>query len=345
MNREIIDKIKENIKSILNDSFKNPAKHTIIEYEDRLNFPCPYCGDSDDLRKRRGNIYLANLTFHCYNCGHHTDYLKFMHDFDMPIGIENLETLSNTVKSGQRKKHTTFDISLFNKIDEIALTREQLKKGFYLKEITSNSEIYQYLCGRCLNNKTNRFLYNKYHNELWVLNLNGCGKIIGAQIRSFDENKVKYRTYNISKIYKYLGMEFPYSDDENMLNQISITFNITNVELFEPLYIFEGAIDAMFLKNSVGICGVNRTFDLIEELPNAKYFFDNDKAGFLEATEKLKEGKYIFMWAKFLNDLSVDKNIKDLNELIVYMINSKIKFDFGRINDYFTNNELDLINV
>lgn len=346
MDKLDIEKIKQNITNILEDTFSDKNKHVILEHSDRLNFACPYCGDSTNSRKRRGNLYINNLSYHCFNCGHHCDYIKFMHDFEVPVGDGNLDVIADTIKHGKKKKSTTFDIEIFDMLDKMGLSRIQLRKRFHLTEIIPG-EMYDYLCKRCLQNKINRFMYNKKHNELWVLNMVKSGKIIGVQIRSFDPDKVKYRTYNISKIYQYMGMEFPEKDEEtvSMLNQTSITFNITNIDLFDRVYVFEGAIDSMFLKNSVGISGVHRTFDLVENLPETRYFFDNDKSGYKRTAIKLKEGKHVFMWKKFLNDLDLPRDIKDFNDLIVYMINNKIKYNFNEIEQYFTNEELDLLNV
>ena len=344
MDKETIEQIKENVREILIDSFKNKDKHIVLEYEDRLNFACPYCGDSTNARKRRGNIYLTNLTYHCFNCGHHCDYIKMMNDFEIPVGDMNLDAIAETVKTGHKKRKTTFDIEVFAKLEDLAVSRQQLKKHFHLTEIVLESEIFLYLKSRCLHNKTKNFLYNKYKNELWILNLTKKGKIAGVQIRSFDPDKVKYRTYNISKIYQYMNMTLE-DEDLAILNQTSMTFNIINVDLFDKLYVFEGGIDAMFLKNSVGISGVGRNFDLVENLPETRYFFDNDLAGFKKTKEKLQEGKKVFMWKKFLDDIGIDKKIKDFNDLIVYMVKNKIKYDFNEIENYFTDNELDLLDI
>jgi len=348
MEQSVKNSIIENISSILQETFKDKEKQRILQYEDRLNFACPYCGDSTNSRKKRGNIYLDNLTFHCFNCGHHGDYIRFMHDFDMPIGNSNLDEISTTIKTGQKKHRTEFDIEIFNKLEEIAVTRNQLKRHFRLNEIMSNDKMFEYLKSRCLHNKLERFLYNNYKNELWILNLTNKHKIAGLQIRSFDPDKVKYRTYNISKIYTYMNMDFPEMNDEELtlVNQTGITFNILQTNLFSPVYVFEGPMDAMFLTNSVGISGVNRNFDLIENLPETRYVFDNDKAGFKRTRNKINEGKCVFMWKKFLKDLNIEKEIKDFNELICYMSKNKIRFDFrNNIENYFTNDKLDIINI
>ena len=348
MEQSVKNSIIENVSAILKETFKDKEKQRILQYDDRLNFACPYCGDSANSRKRRGNIYLDNLTFHCFNCGHHGDYIRFMHDFDMPVGNADLDEISATIKTGHKKRKTEFDIEIFNKLEEIAVPRARLKKHFRLREIIPDDKMYTYLRSRCLHRKLERFLYNNYKNELWILNLTNTGKIAGLQIRSFDPDKVKYRTYNISKIYTYMDTEFPETDSDTLtlLNQTGITFNILQTDLFAPVYVFEGPMDAMFLTNSVGISGVGRNFDLVENLPNTRYFFDNDKAGFRKMVDKINDGKKVFMWKRFLGDLRINADIKDFNELICHMSKNRIRFDFRNdIEKYFSNDKLDIINI
>ena len=63
-----LDNIKNKIQVILkkklaNDSYIN---RKIDVYHDRLNFSCVCCGDRlSDIRKKRGNLYLATLIYHC----------------------------------------------------------------------------------------------------------------------------------------------------------------------------------------------------------------------------------------------------------------------------------------
>ena len=69
---DVLDTIKDKLKSILNRSFREAYRKKIDTYPDRLSFSCPICGDShSDIRKKRGNLYVNSLQYHCYNCGAH----------------------------------------------------------------------------------------------------------------------------------------------------------------------------------------------------------------------------------------------------------------------------------
>jgi len=70
--------------------------------------------------------------------------------------------------------------------------------------------------------------------------------------------------------------------------------------------------------------------------------FDNDDTGRKKMIEKLKKGRPVFMWSKFLEDFNLDKyNIKDLNDLIKVCF--EIKSDaWKQIENYFTSSDFDL---
>ena len=77
-------------------------------------------------------------------------------------------------------------------------------------------------------------------------------------------------------------------------------------------------------------------------MATVRYMFDNDKTGKKKMIEKLKKGRPVFMWSKFLKDNNIDTyNIKDLNDLMItcYSIKSDAH---KKINEYFTSNNLDL---
>ena len=75
----LLDEVEDSIRKILEKKFKEPNKRRVYTYPDRFNFACPYCGDSTTSSlKKRGNLYLKDMGFHCFNCGKHTNYIKLL---------------------------------------------------------------------------------------------------------------------------------------------------------------------------------------------------------------------------------------------------------------------------
>jgi hypothetical protein len=167
--------------------------------------------------------------------------------------------------------------------------------------------------------------------------MNNENKVIGMVLRSLNENsKNKYLTYKLSKIYD--KMNLIYDDDIDNIDNISSIFNITNINLNDTITIFEGPIDSFFYKNSLAISGIGKSMPF--DIEYIQYWFDNDTTGINKSKDLLKDGKKVFLWKKYLNDVNISKNIKDLNELIVY--SNKNNITLKNFDEYFTNNRLDL---
>ncbi len=95
-----IEKIEQVVSEILVREFTDShGKQNVFRCGNRLNFSCPYCGDSHDSRKKRGNFYLDTLAYKCYNggCGVFKDLISFFKDFGAYNRLSNDD--KNEVKS------------------------------------------------------------------------------------------------------------------------------------------------------------------------------------------------------------------------------------------------------
>jgi hypothetical protein len=342
----IIDKVVR----VLFKNHNHPEKRKPLEGRDRLNFACPYCGDSTTSpRKKRGNIYWDDLYFHCYNCSTHKSVDLFLSDFGLNFEGEERISILNLIKEN-RKEYSlgeSLDFYLFEKINELALTHAEIELAFNAYPINSLTyRAYPYLKSRFLHNKLENFAYDPRRKELYVFNLTVDNKIIGFQTRALEGNGPKYKTWNIQRIYDRLGKQLDVEGEElDNLNKISMLFNILKVDFSRVFTIFEGPIDAMFMSNSIGLTGVKKQISDFNEIPTARYFFDNDFEGKGRMIEKLKEGQSVFMWDKFCKDFKITpKYTKDLNDLVKYEFKEKTGC-FSELNKYFTNKPLDIIYV
>lgn len=344
MKTRIIDKIVR----VLQYNHADAEKKQVLEGRNRLNFACPYCGDSTtNLRKKRGNLYWNDLYIHCYNCSAHVSLDTFLEDFNLNFEGEERADVINYIK--ENKKSISYgeslDFYLFDKIQKLALTFDELMVGFNIYPInTLTYRAYPYLKSRLLQHKLKQFGYDPRKKELYVFNLTVDGKIIGFQTRELEGTGPKYKTWNIQRIYDRLNKSLDLPEEEiDNLNKISMLFGILMADLSRPFTIFEGPIDAMFMTNSIGLTGVKKQIVDFNEIPTARYFFDNDFEGKTRMMEKLKSGQTVFLWDKFLKDYNIPhKKIKDLNDLVKYEYENRINC-LGSIDKYFTNNHLDLI--
>lgn len=354
---QVLKKLEEALKFILEKRFTNAEKRKIAYPSDRINFACPYCGDSKhDNHKKRGNIYTGIWWFKCYNgdCNKVRPVYQFIKDFgaDDILTLSEFNFLKNNVNigefsgtgpSGVRRSASITDV--FG-IEKYGIPRSLIMEKMNLVEVSDNQKIADYLYGRKQISRErgiNHFAYDSRYDILYILNLTPDKQnVIGIQGRYNDKKmvqrtKIRFKSYQYSDIWKeILGQEI--SDEvKDLMNKFSLIYNIMNVNYTEPVYIFEGAIDSHHMHNSMASLSAEAKL----RFPNARYFYDNsriDKAGMKQAKDLLLDRNYVFLWDKFLRDYPTYQYCKDLNDCII-----KKEIDENILKGYFSNDPLDLI--
>jgi hypothetical protein len=345
---EVLDKIQQ----ILDKSHNNLEKRRFRESQGRVNFACPYCGDShSDEKKKRGNLYWESLSFHCFNCNKHRNLDAFLVDFEKGFEGQKRIDLVNFIRDNAVYAiPQSIKFELFRKLEAIAVTKEDFFRAMQVYPVTDQSKrVYPYLKSRMLINRLERFGYDPRKQTLYIFNLSSDGKkIIGYQTRYLGVNSAtKYLSYNFQKMMDKLGRKFETTQEElESFNRISLLFGILQTDLSRDFTVFEGPIDAMFMRNSLALTGVLKSTFNFDELESVRYFLDNDFEGKKKMMEKIKIGKRVFLWKKFIEDYRLQRHsIKDLNDLVKVAFNSNKPELLKNLNIYFSDNNKDIIYV
>ena len=365
--------IKGIIQKIINKESLDPARRKIVEYNNRLNFCAPCCGDSHKNKyAKRGNLYFDKLLYVCFNCGHKTTLDKLAKHFHEVIDpdkkLEMIEHLNSVIDYSDyesefidAKYDDLIDMSDLEKVFESNITQitdfEPVIKG---------KGIYKYLTGRGIQEHQHKNIYQakfwKNEDEFdWVIvMLNRKGdKILGMQVRNLKQGKRRmFKIYNYENLLEWVNAvkEEPHDIDINKLvvyNKLSYYFNILNVDFVQLVTVFEGYLDSLFYPNSIGLVGVNTDYKFLEGNDmDIQYFFDNDEAGYTKSEEKLKAGHSVFLWKKLFEDLATKKKVYDVDKYLHRI--SKIKdinklaelvplpYSTLKLPDYFSADKLDL---
>ena len=368
-----LDNIKNKIQEILNKKFANDSyiKRKIDVYHDRLNFSCPYCGDSrSDVRKKRGNLYLDSLRFHCFNCGHSTGINRFLSDFNEELSNEDkiaVHEIQQNAKKFEKRVSSSQSSMSMTLLDKLAIPKDILFKQLGIispyKDVTASN----YLKSRMINIKDWKyFAYNPLTKELYILNTSPLDRVIGFQIRQLNpkSHKQRYTSSRLTKIYsdvfnkdingiverlllkEPLGQKYIEEEDgvENIvanLDRLSGIFNIMNVNLSQPLTIMEGPIDSLAIANSIALQSAAKHLDgFFDEVENVRYLFDNDKTGKEMSLKKMKNHKTVFLWGQYLDMIKSKTNIKDINDL-----QKQNLFNIDIIEKCFSDDEFDAMYI
>ena len=333
------------LQPILDERFpNNRGKQKIRVYKDRISFACPICGDSTKSNyKKRGNFILGGKYaqfFKCHNCGAAARIDKFFEDYHITLDLSVINYIANNLVDFSSYTDVKSDMSLFvdmDAIDKYAIDRQEFLKSFGLTEV-KESPVWSWLKNR-LQYDDKKFMYNVRNNYLVILNLTPSGKILGIQKRPFKKGDSKYLTYKLDKLYELLKKD-PKTIPEQIID-ISQLFNICLINYSRPITLFEGPLDAFLFKNSIANTGIHKKFML--DIP-IRYWFDDDSDGRAKSIEKISEGDAVFLWTKFRNDFQLPLRKKwDLNDVLIYLRDKNIKIP--NFNDYFSDDELDIIDI
>jgi len=366
-----INNIKNTIQLILNKNHKIPEKKKMIykPYGTRpvIEMACPICGDSEkNINKKRGNLYLNNLFYVCYNCGSKMNYIKFIETFNLTINMEEKIHLYNYIDNNNiHQKETNFDLSGLNNImnleDVIDFYNKKKDKIYNITKINKNSKVFNYLKSRYIFNYDNIYEGLYKITDKWIepvlLILNKYdNKLLSFQIRNLknDKNKRIYKIYDFKSIYDYVYSDSKLKENEYLpYNKLSHLYNILNIDFYDKITIFEGYLDSIFFPNSIGTTGVDTDYHFLIKSDELKirFLYDNDKIGKYKSIQKLDNGFSVFLWNKLFNDISkgnhimnykLKNKIKDLNDLVKLYKDSNI-FETLKLNDYFSIDKFDKI--
>ena len=342
------ERLLSKLQYVLSNEF-NGEKSRIKQGYDRINFACPYCGDSSENHyKKRGNIYWKSLMFHCYNCSKHTSIINLLKDFNNSLNtVEDVTNVLDYIAENRidTKPIEYLQIGVFKGLSDLAIDRSELIKLLNLEEIKLGTVAYTFVKNKFLLNRHKHFAWSNKKKQLYVFNLTRDNKVIGYQVRNFDTNRAKYVSFTIEKIYNEIKRELPKFDGMEKINTLSLYYNIMIVDLTKTFTIFEGPSDALlYPRQSIALSGVSKNSEMFDEIPGARYLFDNDAIGRRTMEGKLKRKKNVFMWRKFIKEHKLDRGIKDFNDLIKYCYFDK-NSAYKNIDKYFTTSPYDILNI
>lgn len=348
---ERVDLILPLLRDLLIERFGQQSQKSKVKVgRERINFACPYCGDSHtNMQKKRGNIFIGTLSFHCYNCGTHRTLNSFLKDFSrLPSGWTKInqlaiDSIANIVSHKSVDTERVLDAMFDEDLTKHLFDREEVKKRLCLVE-AKGSKMEVYLEKR-LQRDMNRFLWDPKKHKLFILNLSGSDRVIGWQVRNFGkyaDNGSKYLTYKWSKACEAMGTTSDVAGVD-VLDKLSYTFNIFNVDFTRPITVFEGPLDSFLFPNSIALASLHTRVPFESE--SFRYLLDFDKPGQDKAMEFLKEGRTVFLWKNFLkdNDIRINRSKVDWTDVMVYCyLNGK---KITNVSSYFTDNKYDVVHI
>lgn len=279
------------------------------------NFRCPVCGDSQKSKGKKRGWFLTrgnpNIHVFCHNCGFSKPFFIFLQMFDKTLySSYQVESLS-LFKEKKKAERTLFSEP---KEEKPALDfSSKLKDIKKVSTLRHDHAVKKYLEKRCIppashyriyvapkfnawvNSMIPKKLSTKYEEPRLVFPfLDEKGRMFGFCGRSFKNDGLRYISIMLDdKRDKFFGLE--------------------TLDSSKKYYIFEGAIDSLFIKNSIAAAGADCKVESLPNYKNSVQVFDCDKHNLqiIKRMEKqIDRGFSICVWPE-----SIETG-QDINDLI-----------------------------
>ncbi len=294
---------------------------------------CPVCRES--LKKRRCYYLPDNDNVYCHNCGWSSKPWKWIREVS---GLSNQQIIDE-VKD--------YDVSVdIGKVEEV---REKVQASTLPEDSINFSDTHQleyykdnHIIRACkhiiksrrlhtaVNRPDNLYVSLKdmvHKNRIVIPFVNERGEIEFYQTRTVKTSDLRTKP-------KYLGK----------VGAEKTLFNIDKVSSdHDKVYIFEGPIDAFFVRNSIAVAGITergRSFTTRQEeqLNNTLKWYDKvwildsqwgDRASMIKSEALLNQGETVFIWPETLG-----RKYKDFNDLAIAANKDEISWDWIQKNTF-----------
>ena len=289
-----------------------------------FNMSCPFCGDSQTNKlKARGYIFAKenNLIFKCHNCGVGTNVGNFIKHVDPSLHgeyvLEKYKSGTGTANTYHRKSSDSPRIITTPPKFGHIKKRSIFEHGTWLSDLPSGHF--------CLNYAQNRLIPEEHYDKLlFTSNYKAfCDELIPNHDKKLIEDArlvIPYFNYQNELIavsgraletsdrtLRYVTLRT--DDSENKL-----VYGMDRVNLNERVYLVEGPIDSLFLKNCVASGDANLALTVKNiQAKKITLIFDNeprDKEVCKLIENAIKSNHDVVIWPD-------NTDGKDINEMVL----------------------------
>jgi hypothetical protein len=314
-----VSKIPESY--VLNKFYSHAIDPTFRKHDGTYNAACPVCKEGRSLgKKKRLFFYPKTNTFHCFNCS------KTWSAYSWIINVCNItkDELDQEINSKQYStdvsNKSNLEYTRYKELpdlphDSINLF-DEVQQKFYSKDgsfYKSLEYVKQRRLHTAINKSPNLFISltdYTHKNRLCIPFYDRNKKIVFYQTRAMDHSEPRY----LGK----LGCDKTVFGIDRITNDIPYIF------------MFEGPIDSMFVRNGVSLAGLSiseKQAMQLAEFPFHRKIWVLDNPKFDETANKktrelVSQGEQIFLWDstmpyKDFNDMCVDKKIDEIDYKLI----------------------------
>ena len=295
---------------------------------------CPICREGESWGKKRRLYFVTrNNHIYCHNCGWSGNPIKFIQE------VEH-KTYSEVLEEAKQYDVLPQDIEL----SEYPKRKENTDSLPHdcINLVDSNQTTYHQdndIVSKCLNVVKERRLDNAINRPetMWLSLTNYAHKNrLILHLHDLDNNITFYQSRTVmptEKLPKYLSK---IGGEKSLFNANKVDPDLDNI------FIFEGPIDACFVRNGVAVAGIQESHssytqkqkDQLASFPlhDKTWVLDSqwqDKAAKIKTKKLIEQGETVFIWPE-----DYGKRFKDFNDMAMGLSINEIPYKFILDNSY-----------
>ena len=300
------------------------------------NFSCPLCGDSEhNAKKARAYIYEKEnkLLFHCHNCSRPMLASNFLKHMDQSLYDQYVMEYIKNNRSPQQINREVFESKMkppvftksgplkgLKKVSQLS-PNDPIKKFVEKRKIPTSYHAKLFACPH-FKKFVNSLIPNKFSEKSLMIDetrllipyFDADKNVFAFNARAIDDNDVRYIKIVLN----------PEND--------AIVFNQDTVDYSNPVYLFEGEFDAMFINNSLATGGGDllSTISPLGHKDDIIIVYDNEprsKETFKKINRAILNGYSVVIWPESVQE-------KDINEMFLNGMSSEYIEQIMKENTY-----------
>ena len=282
----------------------------------RANFRCYVCGDSEKSKNKTRGWLLdkkGKAFYYCHNCNYSKPLWYFLRQFFPALYNDYVvdSKISNDIyKEPERKpldalveRKTAFTKkgSPLRSIKKLSTLRwdHPARKYVESRKIPTNQHFRIYYAPK-FKQWINSLMPNTFDKNvpeeprLILPFIDTDGKVFGFSCRSFTSKTLRYITIML--------------DEDH-----SKVFGLEKVDFTKPYFIIEGALDSLFVPNSIAANGSSISETILKNTENAVYVYDNEPRNKQIVTNMytaIANGYKVVIWPENIEQ-------KDINDMVL----------------------------
>jgi len=300
---------------ILNAFYTYSGYPSFNKYDGNYNASCPICREGNSWgKKKRLFYYPKTQSLYCFNCQKSWSAINWLSNitgqsYDEILLENKNEDFSTEIKSVEIKRELIIPSLPYDSINIL----DPIQQKYYKNNRFFNKAL-DYIKERKLDTAINRsksyyisFTDKVHKNRLIIPFYDLSNKIVFYQTRALDGSEPRY-----------LGK----------MGHDKTIFGIENIDPdIDYIFLFEGPIDSMFVRNGVAVCGLTLTKTQKEQLNTFPFHrkiwvLDNiavtkDDETKQKVLKLLNDSENLFKWPtlkyKDFNEMAMDKNLNEID--------------------------------